>query len=226
MNGNIANGGMLAKWHDEIIFARPHEWFLNTDDDFIYYSNRNEENRLYRKREPKEEGKVLVKSPCSGLTLFGDGLYFVNENDKKVYRCSLEGRGVSRCSDRETTEFVVLDDGEVYINSAVRRLCACGEKVYFADANNDFVLTSIEVKSGEKVVYSSIKPSYINVYGDDIYYTDRMRENRIYRLGSRFSICGESAECLHVIDDWLYFLSGKKWKKLSLINFGDAEDVV
>jgi len=225
MNGNIANGGLLAKWRDEIIFARPQEWFLNTDDEFIYYSNRSDENRLYRKQNPQEEGRVLLKTPCSGLVLFGDGLYFVNENDKTVYRCSTEGRGLTRCSSKETTEFAVLDNGEIYINPAARRLCICQERAFFADANNDFVLTSIEVKNGEKEVFANIKPSYINTYGDDVYYADRMRENKIFRLGSRYSICGDSAECLHVIDEWLYFLADKSWKKVSLVNFGEAEEV-
>jgi len=225
MNGNTANGGLLVKWHDEIIFARPHEWFLNTDDKCIYYSNRSDENRLYCKQDPKDEGKALLKTSCSGVVLFGDGLYFVNENDKTVYRCSTEGRGVTRCSSKETTEFALLDNGEVYINPAARRLCVCKEKVYFADSSNDYVFTSIEAKSGEKEVYANIKPSYINTYGDDIYYSDRMRENKIFRLGGRHSICGDSAECLHVIDDWLYFLVDKAWKRLSLMNFGEAEEV-
>ncbi|MDR2711598.1 MAG: DUF5050 domain-containing protein [Clostridiales bacterium] len=225
MNGNIANGGLLTKWQGEVIFARSHEWFLNADDDFIYYSNRNEENRIYRKREPKEEGMVLVKSPCSGLVLFDDGIYFINENDKNVYRCSTEGRGTTPHSKKETTEFAVLDDGEIYLNPAARRLCASRGRVFFADAANDFVLTAIEVKSGEKEVYSGIKPSYINVYGDVIFYTDRMRENKIHRLDMKNYICGESAEYLHVIDDWLYFMTGKIWKKISLVDYGEAIEV-
>jgi len=225
MNGNTANGGLLAKWRDEIIFARPNEWFLNTDDDFIYYSNRNDENRLYHKQDAKDEGKALLKTPCSGLLLYGDKLYFVNENDKIVYSCSTEGKGVTRCSNKETTEFAVLNDGEVYINPVTRRLCVCKERVFFADSSNDYALTSIEVKSGEKEVFANIKPSHINSYRGDIYYTDRMRENKIFRLGSRYSICGNSSECLHVIDDWLYFLADKRWKRLSLVNFGEAEEV-
>jgi hypothetical protein len=55
-----------------------------------------------------------------------------------------------------------------------------------------------------------------------------MRENALYRLdsfGNRLSIFGDSAECLHIIDDWLYFISNKKWRRLSLQNFGEAEEV-
>jgi hypothetical protein len=55
-----------------------------------------------------------------------------------------------------------------------------------------------------------------------------MRGNAIYRLdptGSRFSIYGEGAECLHILGDWLYFISGHRWKKLSIIDFGEAEAV-
>jgi hypothetical protein len=221
----MANGGLLTKWQGGIVFARVNEWFLNSDDSFLYYSNRNDGNRLTRKENPGEEGEALLKTSCAGVVLFDDGIFYIDENDRRVYRCSTSGRGAARCSNKETTAFAVLDNGEVYINPDARRMCAAGEKIYFADAANDFALTCIELPRGEKEVFANIKPSYLNVYGDELFYTDRMRENKIFRLGSRFSISSESAEYLHVIDDWLYFMADKNWKRISLINFGEAEDV-
>ena len=225
MNSNIANGGLLIKWHDTVVFAKPNEFFLNTDEEYIYYSDRSDGNRLYKKHGPNDAGKVIMKKPCSGLTLFDDAVYYVNEDDNMVYRCSKEGRNETCFRKEETTEFCVLDDGSIYAPTNARRLCHCGDRAYYSDADNDFSLTYASTKNTEKQVYPTYKPSYINTYNDDVYFADRAQGNKIFRLGAKFSVYGESAACLHVINDWLYFLTNNSWKRLSLINFGEAEEV-
>ena len=229
MNGNIANGGLAVKWRGTVIFAKPNEWFMNVDDEYIYYSDRGNKNRLYRKRGLNDEGKLLLKEPCSYVTLYEDGLFYINEEQMKIYRCSKEGRGRTQCSDTGAAEFGILDGGGVYINPCAKRLCVYGQSACYADSSNNFALTVANVdKRDEPKVYSDIKPSHINVHDGNIYYTDRMRENTLYRLdsfGNRLSIFGGSAECLHIIDDWLFFISGRKWRRLSLINYGEAEEV-
>ena len=228
MSGNIANGGLVAKWRDTVIFAQPGEWFLNTDDEFIYYSNRNDKNRLYRKRSVKDPGAPIVKEPCSFVTLFGDGLYYINEEQMKVYRCSTEGKGRALCSGESATEFSILPDGAVYVNPGAKRLCVYGKTAYYADVNNHFALTVTSLQGAEPKAYPDIVPSSINVHDGSIYYADRMRENALYRLdpaGARLSIFGAGAEHLHIIDHWLYFINGRKWRRLSLLNFGEAEEV-
>ena len=229
MNGNITNGGLAAKWRGTVLFAQQNEWFINVDDEYIYYSDRNDKNRLYKKRNANDEGKILLKEPCSYVTLYEDGIYYLNEEHMTIYRCSKEGKGRTQYSDKSATEFGIFDGGGVYINPCARRLCVCGQSAYYADANNNYALTVTSISErSEPIVYSDIKPSYINVHDGNIYYTDRMRENAIYRLdssGNRLSIFGESAECLHIIDVWLYFVSNKKWRRLSLVDFGEAEEV-
>lgn len=225
MSGNIANGGLLVKWRDSVVFAKPSEFFLNADEEYIYYSDRSYGNRLYKKCGSNDVGKVILKKPCSGLRLFEDGLYYVNEDDNRVYRCSKEGRNETCFRKEETVEFCILDDGSIYAPSNARRLCLCGDKAYFADADSDFSLASAYTKNNEKQAYPTSKPSYINACDGDIYFVDRAQGNKIFRLGGKFSVFGESAACLHVIDDWLYFYANRVWKRLSLIHFGEAEDI-
>jgi hypothetical protein len=231
LNGNTANGGLVIKWRDSVLFAQPNEWFMNADDDFIYFSNRDDRNRLYKKKNEKDAGKMIVKKPCSNVLAFDDGLYFINEDERKVCRCSKEGKGITVCSNTETVEFAILADGTIYTNPDARRICAYGNKVYFSDKGNDnnlFTLTSYDTRNAETEIFPDVKPSFINVHNDAVYYTDRSRQNKIFRLepsGGRMTVFGASAEFLHVIDDWLYFMSNKKWKRLSLSDFGDAEDV-
>jgi len=229
MNGNIANGGLVVKWRGTLAFANPNEWFLNADDEFIYYSNRSDKNRLYRKRGANGEEKLILKEPCAFVTLFEDGIYYVNEEQMKIYRCSKEGKGRAQCYGQNAAEFGMKSDGGLYVNPNARRLCVCGQSAYFADANNSFALTIADLAhSGREKTFADIKPSHINIHDGNIYYTDRMRENALYRLdpsGGRLSIFGNSAEHLHIIDDWLYFISEKKWRRLSLHNFGEAEEV-
>jgi len=184
---------------------------------------------MHRKCGANDEGKLILKEPCSYITLSGDGIYYVNEEQMKICRCSKEGKSRTVYSSQSACEFGIVDDGSVYVNPHARRLCVYGQNAYYADADNNFALTIANAHGGgEPKAYSDVKPSHINIHDGNIYYTDRMRENALYRLdplGGRLSIFGGSAECLHIIDDWLYFISDKKWRRLSLINFGEAEEV-
>ena len=230
MNGNIANGGLVVKWRGGAVFARPNEWFMNADDEYIYYSDRNDENRIYRKGGGDVKGKMVVKKAGAGLTLFGGNLYFVNEDDKNVYRCTKEGKSAAACSNEETAEFAVLEDGGVFIRKNARRTCVAGAKAFFADGGNasePYALTCLDIRNGETETYPDIKPTFINHHDGNIYFTDANRANRIFRLepsGARMSVFGGCAAFLHVIDDWLYFFTEENWKRLSLLNFGEAEE--
>ena len=227
MYGNIANGGLAVKWRGTVVFAKPNEWFLNADDRFIYYSDRSDKNRLYRKRGEDDPGELIVKEPCAFVTLFEDGIYYANEEQMKVFRCSKEGNDRTLCSCERTVEFGISDDGFVYINPHASRLCVHGQRAYYADGNNNFALTIVDiVNSGTLKVLPDVKPSFINTHDANVYYTDRMRGNSLWRLdpsGGKLSIFGGSAECIHIIDNRLYFLSGNKWRGLSLLNFGESE---
>ena len=228
MNGNIANGGLVINWRGSVVFAKPSEWFLNAGDDYIYYSDRSNGNWLFRKRGPEDAGTVLLKEPCSYVTLHGDDIYYINEDRARLARCSTEGDDRTRYPD-EVREFAITADGGVYTNPRARRLCLVGQTAYFADADNDFALTiaTIAAPGEAPVVFADIKPSFLNVHEDNVYFSDRSRANALCRLdraGGRITIFGGPAECLHIIDDWLYFLSGKTWVKLSLRNFGEAEE--
>jgi len=231
MNGNIANGGIAVQLHGGVVFARPNEWFLNADDDFIYYCDRNDSNRLYKMDGKSGNGRVVIKKPCSGVTLFEDGIYFISEDDKMVYRSTKEGRSINICSKTKATEFAVLKNGAVFVKPYARRICTNGDDIFYADGSNEmnlFALTRLNPENGKADVFPDIKPSYINVYNNNVYYTDRNRQNMIFWLnpsGGNMSVYGGSAECLHIIGDWLYFLVQKKWKRLSLLNFGETEDV-
>ena len=226
MNGNIANGGLVIKSRNKVCFARTDEWFLNADGMYIYYSDRADSNCLYRRTNTSDGGRRVLSDPCSGVRLFGGHIYFINETDMKVYRCMKNGEKKTLCSDDMTSEFGVFEDGGLFINAAARRLCVSGSKAVFADATNGFALTIIDSATGAKEVVPDVKPSFINIHSGNIYYTDKMKGNKIYRLnpsGDRLSIYGGSAECLHVIDDWLYFISDYRWKRLSLLHYGVAE---
>lgn len=229
VSGNIANGGLAAKWRGTVVFAKPNEWFLNSDDEHIYYSDRSDRNRLYRKREAGGEGTPVLKEPCSAVTLHEDGIYYINEDQMKIYHCSKEGRGRMQYSGESVTEFGLLRDGGIYANPGARRLCVDGQTAYFADVGNNYALTVADAASGAIIkVFPDVRPSFVNVHDGCVYYTDRMRGNAIYRLdtyGSKLSVFGSSSGYLHVIDSWLYFISAKKWHRLSLLDFGEAEEI-
>ncbi|MDR0570234.1 MAG: DUF5050 domain-containing protein [Clostridiales Family XIII bacterium] len=230
MNGNIANGGLVVYWKGDVLFAGPDEWFLNADEEFIYYSDRRNGNHIYRKcGASAEAAESVVEEPCARVFLFEERLYYVNEEDMRLYRTHLDGSGRECLAETANGEYGVTDEGEAFVRAEARRLFVVGRNACFADAANGHVLTLERVGSSERRAFNGVCPSYINAHGGDIYYADRTAGNRIYRMdstGARISIYGGCAEFLHVLNDSLYFISDGKWKKISLSRYGEAEEVI
>ena len=238
--GNIANGGLITKfWHKEVVSDFNKLWFMNTDDEFVYYSDGMNSHYLCRYNENDPEGSVILKKPCTNVTLSGDWLYYINETDHRIYRCLRSGRSESLLMREETSEFVIYAKDEmVYATDAgdlkgfagtlaegVRpsKLCVAGGKVFYADGSNNNFLTFMNLNpegSFREQCVGDIIPTYINSDGQYIYFTDALKGNAIFRLhtngGNPLKICGESSGYLHIIDDRLFFWNGSAWKQISL----------
>ena len=248
MHGNISNGGLVAKFgNKELISDFNKLWFLNADDEFVYYSDGGNGHYLCRLNENDPEGSVILKRPCANVALGGDWLYYIDESDRRVYRCLRGGRSESLILREEVSAFVLTGKNElVYAaktgslktlngtlaeNAYPANLCAADGKAFYSAVSDNYFLNCVDIgrKSGCRGRrLCDIIPSFINSDGRHIYFTDAKKGNAIYRLsaggGSPVKICGESAGYLHIIGDELFFWNGFVWKRISLEG-GNAKEV-
>ena len=248
MYGNVINGGLVVRYmHKEIISDFIRYWYMNTDGESVFFGDGLDRHYLYRTSEEDPEGSVILKKPCAYIMLFGDWLYFINEDDHRVYRCLRNGHSESLMMRDEVVEFLpfgksniicVTKAGDIKNLDTIMakgiypaRLNITGGKLFFADGSNNYYLSCIDLDpAGEYQVkcLGNIVPTSINGCGQLIYFTNALSENNIYRMdvsgGPALKICGESAQNLHIIDRDIYFWNGSVWKKLSL-DGGAAKEV-
>ncbi|MDR1687857.1 MAG: DUF5050 domain-containing protein [Clostridiales bacterium] len=248
MNSNILNGGLVIRFRRKDFFSDFEKlWFLNADDENIYFSDGSQNNYLCRINENDPEGSVILKKPCGNLILSGDWLYYINELDYKIYRCLRSGRSESRIINEPAAEFIIYGKDEILyapVSGGVKgfganlsadvkpaRLCTAGKKLFFADKANNNYLTSIDLNSASgyrENRMTDIVPAYINSSGNNIYFSNAQDKNNIYKMDtendSLIKICGESAEYLHIVEDTLYFWNGNVWKQVSLEG-GNSKEV-
>ncbi len=223
-------------------------WFMNPADDGIYASDQQRGHRLCRIDPRTGAVEPVSQAPCGGLIRQGDWLYYINEEDRKLYRLRMDGREESRIAD-EAVEAFAMDGDEIYYatglgirtcradgsereivsDAAAAGLFLLGEKLVYADKKNRRLLTVFDLRTGSARAYDDLVPGSLCTDGRYLYCSNRMHADTIYRidleLGSKIRFCGDSADHLHVIGGEMYFSSRFEWHKMSLSG-GQAVKVI
>jgi len=255
-SGNIVNGGLVAAQGNWAYF-RSNEggslyegklsgsdagarivstdaaWFINVSGDYIYYSNRDDNNRLYRIRTDGSDRVPLTEGGAWFPTLIDGWIYYISENDQyQIYKISADGSGRIRISDDAAWFINVVDDWIYYINrseeEAIYRIRKdAGENTRITD----YAACCINVHDGW--IYHSrqtenrhlyrIRPDgsdaeqltdhpawFINVTGDLIYYVNEEDNFTLHKIslidGARVKLTSEPARYINVVDGWVFYL--------------------
>ena len=253
MDYNIINGGLLCKAGNKLLIsdlkklntvfnftARGMFWFMNFDGSCVFYSDQKQNNALCRLNLERLEEKLLLNKPCYGLCLHEDWLYYISEDDRKVYRCAKNGKDDTRIIDEEVDSFILENEKLYYtnvcgiwrcnnrggereqVNSAVASiLLLIDGKLAYTNRNKQHLLTVLELDTNRMQVFDGMAVGSLNTDGRYLYGTNRFNEGSIYRIdpatGSSIRICGESADYLHIIENELYFCLKREWHKMSLV---------
>ena len=239
-NGNIANGGLAVNFRHQIVLSDFNRfWFMNTDGEFVYYSDGTNGHYLCHYNDSNPVGSVIVKKPCTNITLSGDWLYYINESDGRLYRCLKNGRSESVVIREKVSEYVIYGEDDIIYSTHARdikcekeimakgvspsMLCIAGGKLFFANGSDGNYLSYIRLDGSDGFHTTRIgdfAATFINSNGRFVFYTDALKDNAIFRMpadgGSAVKICGESAGYLHIIEDKLYFWNGSLWKYIPL----------
>lgn len=254
MDYNLVNGGLIAKAGSEWLISdlktcRTRQrgeidgmlWFMNVDEGFVYASDQRRKHALVRVGLDHGDINVLLDQPCYGVMLEKEReqLYFLNENDGKLYRCSTDGKELERLTSDSIRGFVMEEeylylatDHGIYvgnrdgghrerISECVTTSMAFAEgTLALADRTKQHRLTLIDARSGRSEGLDEFAPSSLATDGRYLYCANRVSRRSVYRIDpirlSSIRISGDGADYLHVIDNDLYFCSNREWQRLSL----------
>ncbi|MGK9251038.1 DUF5050 domain-containing protein [Paenibacillus humicus] len=268
MQGNLANGGLVLQAGNGVWISDVDRysgtrcldpsggvsridgllWFMNAGADAVYGSDQLRGGALCAYDPASGRGRLLSETPCSGLTLRGEWLYYLSEKDLRLYRCHTDGSGETRLTDEQARGFLV-DEDRIYFSADAgihvirtggkqrERLSACrcgaivpiGGWLAFGDPDNRGTLTLIDKESGAMAeAFEDIEAGSIVADGRYLYVANLRNGGTIYRIdpiqGRTIRICGERAESLHIIGGDLFFRDGCGWSRMSLLG-GQASRV-
>lgn len=258
MNYNIINGGLIQEHHGRLLVTDWQDysgtylveeerrvplngmfWFMNASNGSLYGSDQFRDHHLIRLDLDSQRAELLAEYPVYGLTLGGEWLYYINESDRRLYRCHLDGRHESRLTDEDTSSFL-LDEERIYYttgqgirscgltgngreviseHAAVHMILLDGQLI-FGDKKNQYALTMLDLLTGRTEIHTDIAPNSLNSDGRYLYCANRSNGSTIYRIdpasGTKIRICGDSADVLHIVDGDLYFCNNREWYRMSL----------
>ncbi|GGH11029.1 DUF5050 domain-containing protein [Paenibacillus segetis] len=263
MIGNIQNGGLVLKTGEGLLLSdiknytgsyllRADEsdvtvrrttgilWFMNHVDEYVYYSDQKRGHAIFRVQSDFRSEELLIDKPCYKLLINEDWMYYIHENDHKLYRSTtIKGNHETRLIDEHVDSFLMQDglmiyatpqgiktckeDGtsrEVIHNAVSSTLIRVGDKLAFADRRNNGAVSILDLKDGAVEVLDNMEASSMNTDGTYLYCANKCHASTIYRIdpqsGRSIRICGESADYVHVIEDQIYYCNNREWYKLAL----------
>lgn len=150
--GNVGNGGLL-----------------DCDENYIYYINTGDGNKIYKKNSAGTENYVISDDNAGFLSVYGEWVYYCNYSDGgKIYKVKTDGTRRQKVTDNKGTYLNASEDKLYYVNASY------GGKVYSVDsAGNSNKLSDDEASylvlgDNKKLFYSNINENK-NLYKIDDY---------------------------------------------------------
>lgn len=253
MDYNLNNGGLVLKLEDKFIISDMKSyktvygsdtlgmfWFMNYDGSSVILSDQSKNNSICRMDKDRRSTELILDKPCYGLFLKDDWLYYINENDRKVYRCRTNGSNETRIIDEQVGKFILEEDRIFYTTPQGIRTCGISgndrdivsdalaadimlvaNMLVYTDKNRQYALTIMDLDDKTVRSIDDMAPTSMNTDGQYLYCANRLNEKSIYRIDinneSCIRICGESCEYLHIIGSELFFCIDREWHRMPLV---------
>ncbi len=261
--GNIVNGGIASIQGDWVYFRsneggslyRGHlgggesriisadaAWFINVVGNWIYYSNRDDNERIYKIKTDGSNRTALTDGAAWFVTVHDDKIYYIKEEDDyRIYIMNTDGNNNTRITE-DSAWFISIEDDWVYYinysqdnriyrvkmdgseNEAVSDYAACCVNVqdgwvYHVNEEDGSKFYKIRTDGTEVTALTEDPAWFINVSDEWLYYVnqeDNFSLNKIKNDGSgRVKLTNESARYINIIDQWLFYLN---YEEADLIN--------
>lgn len=217
-------------------------WFANQIENNIYYSNQKDNDFLYCLNTENWAEKCVLERPCGNIVAFGADIFFLDEIKSLVYRYEPQTDKMVLFIKEKVSSFI-LHNGAMYYASErnLKKCCLFGGKIenladcvpvrmtisrnqlIFADKANHFVLSCLDLVSGNLNKIEKIKTQSIVADEEYIYAANLLDNRSIVRVGiltgETIRFCGEKADKLHILQQYIYFQNQNDkntWYKMPL----------
>ena len=217
-------------------------WFAAPDGHGLYCSNqRNHDFLTYLDGKTMDEACVLERA-CANIFKRGGTLLFIDEEDDLVYEYDKARKRCSLVIKEEVLSFILVSDTVYFAsesglkrfdlkNRRTEKLNDClplslnfvCDQLIFADRNRDCALCKFDIGKKKLVVFDDVQTQSVITTKEHIFASNLADGNSIVRVsietGGSIRFCGESADKLHIIGKYLYFINhgdNNSWYKVSL----------
>lgn len=205
-------------------------WFINqdTNDKYLYYSNENKRNKLCRMNVEEKEENIITEDTIYLLTLYDNYLYYINQEDGKLYRCDKQGRYKEVVINDHVTSYMIADrkiwygvesgigtcnlEGfhkETLTKDTGTSIAYAEDALAFCNKNKNNCITVVDLIDAGQYDIDGSYATNISVYDNYLFFSHKKEQCAIYRynLTNRDSIkfTSETAEYLHIIDKHIIF---------------------
>ncbi len=231
-------GGSLQREHladrQRQVISADSAWFINVAGDWVFYVNRDDNNRIYMVKNDGSERTALTDSGAWYLTLINDRIYFINEDDNyRIYFVDLLDGGITRISDHSAWSINVVDEWIYYVNrsddDSIYRISTDGRVneqiiaaaaccinvtpdgwIYYVNNDQGSRLYRVRTDGTGNTELNDHPTWFVNVTGDYVYYVNENANFTIHRMdpdgSNQLQLGNEPARYIVVILDWIYYL--------------------
>lgn len=183
INGNLSNGGLLAYYKG-----------------YIYYSNPNDDNKIYKMALGISEGIKLNDDTSSAINIINNTIFYINGSDNRcVYRMNLDGTQKTKLTDVNVGTTLLAANDTVYYadnystNPGMYKMNTDGtNKTKLCDGITDNLIVEDDYL-------------YFNKYDGNLYnrmYTMKLDGSAIKKVNN-----DDNGMC-SVENGWIYYING------------------
>jgi len=188
-NGNIQRGGLVL-----------------INNGWIYYTNRDDNDHLYKKRPDGSENEQLVRGHYSYHLNYMDGwIYYTAGIPGEVWRIREDGTKNGRIINKNVDNLIVTEQnifyilaydndwgkffrtdidgkGRVLLANSIIRFAIDNGWIYYSNAEDNDSLYKMDLTGENITKLNNEYSSNINVELDYVYYTDFNGDNSLYKI--------------------------------------------
>lgn len=199
-------------------------------DDYIYYRNTQDGNKLYGQKSNGEYKKKLVNDQVDSINVIGYTVYYRNISDgNKIYSVKTDGTGRKKVLDQAVERFVVSGgyiyykgaDKKIYkittqgtekkvlVSDNVDRFTVISDSIYYTNASQGYKLYKVNIYGEEMKELTTMAVLNFDIENDVIYFA--ISNSTVYSMsvkgGSARKIISDPVLTLNVKDDTIYYSS-------------------
>ncbi|MCL2643118.1 MAG: DUF5050 domain-containing protein [Candidatus Bathyarchaeota archaeon] len=236
-NGNIHNNG-----------------YVLINGDWIYYTNFDNNNYLYKKRLDGNSKQELTKGHYScQLNFVNNWIYYTKGVPGEVYKIDFNGKQNKKIIDKKVGNLIVTnvfifyrqsydgDWGKLYktdLEGQNERLLAnniiefsiCDGWIYYSNRDDGASLYKMDLTGTNIAKLNDHYSLFINVVGEYVYYADYTDSQKLYRIkidGTNKSILSQEA-CwnINIQNEYLYYRNQSQGGRIYRMKLDGSENMV